>query len=113
MVPKESNVASVRSGNRFRETGRLSGKPAAFPGNRPPFREIGHPSGNPVSSGRFPAGLGGRFAPESVAGFLWNHRPVSSGIRTEGLSRVFFVSGGSEATESALKMARKYQHRNR
>ena len=25
-----------------------------------------------------------------------------------GLSRVFFVSGGSEATESALKMARKY-----
>ena len=58
-----------------------SGKPAAFPENRPPFREIGHPSGNPVSSGRFPAGLGGRFAPESVAGFLWNHRPVSSGIR--------------------------------
>ncbi len=26
----------------------------------------------------------------------------------EGLSRVFFISGGSEATESALKMARKY-----
>ena len=26
----------------------------------------------------------------------------------DGLSRVFFVSGGSEATESALKMARKY-----
>ena len=25
-----------------------------------------------------------------------------------GLSRVFFVSGGSEATESAMKMARKY-----
>ena len=44
MVPKESNVASVRSGNRFRETG--------------------HPSGNPVSSGRF--------APESPAGFVRN-----------------------------------------
>ena len=26
----------------------------------------------------------------------------------EGLSKVFFVSGGSEATESAMKMARKY-----
>ena len=26
----------------------------------------------------------------------------------EGLARVFFVSGGSEATESAMKMARKY-----
>ena len=59
-----------------------------IPGNRPPFREIGHPSGNPVSSGRFPAGLGGRFAPESVAGFLWNHRPVSSGIRIWLLERL-------------------------
>ena len=29
-------------------------------------------------------------------------------ITPEGLSRVFFVSGGSEATESAMKMARKY-----
>ncbi len=82
MVPKESNVASVRSGNRF--------------------REIGHPSGNPVSSGRFPAGLGGRFAPESVAGFLWNHRPVSSGIRIQ--AEVFFLRafglmhGGLEPT---------------
>ncbi len=29
-------------------------------------------------------------------------------ITPEGLSRVFFVSGGSEATESAMKIARKY-----
>ncbi len=29
-------------------------------------------------------------------------------LAPEGLSRVFFVSGGSEATESAMKMARKY-----
>ena len=29
-------------------------------------------------------------------------------VTPEGLSRVFFVSGGSEATESAMKMARKY-----
>ena len=29
-------------------------------------------------------------------------------MASDGLSRVFFVSGGSEATESALKMARKY-----
>ena len=31
-----------------------------------------------------------------------------SSITPPGLDRVFFVSGGSEATESALKMARKY-----
>jgi adenosylmethionine-8-amino-7-oxononanoate aminotransferase len=31
-----------------------------------------------------------------------------SSITPPGLERVFFVSGGSEATESALKMARKY-----
>ena len=30
------------------------------------------------------------------------------GITPPGLDRVFFVSGGSEATESAMKMARKY-----
>ena len=30
------------------------------------------------------------------------------GLTPEGLSKVFFVSGGSEATESAMKMARKY-----
>ena len=29
-------------------------------------------------------------------------------LTPEGLNRVFFISGGSEATESALKMARKY-----
>jgi len=29
-------------------------------------------------------------------------------LTPEGLSKVFFVSGGSEATESAMKMARKY-----
>ena len=29
-------------------------------------------------------------------------------LTPEGLSRVFFVSGGSEATESAMKIARKY-----
>ncbi|GGA28271.1 aminotransferase family protein [Neptunicoccus cionae] len=31
-----------------------------------------------------------------------------SGLTPEGLDRVFFVSGGSEAVESALKMARQY-----
>jgi adenosylmethionine-8-amino-7-oxononanoate aminotransferase len=31
-----------------------------------------------------------------------------AGMTPDGLNRVFFVSGGSEATESALKMARKY-----
>ena len=29
-------------------------------------------------------------------------------LTPEGLNKVFFVSGGSEATESAMKMARKY-----
>ncbi len=59
MVPKESNVASVRSGNRFRETGRLSGKPATLP--ETPF-------------------LVGGFPPDWVAGLLRNQWPVSSGI---------------------------------
>ncbi len=59
MVPKESNVASVRSGNRFRETGRLSGKPATLP--ETPFLVAGFP-------------------PDWVAGLLRNQWPVCSGI---------------------------------
>ncbi|QGX99082.1 aspartate aminotransferase family protein [Roseovarius faecimaris] len=32
----------------------------------------------------------------------------AAGLAPEGLNRVFFVSGGSEATESAMKLARQY-----
>ena len=35
-----------------------------------------------------------------------------AGMTPDGLSRVFFVSGGSEATETAMKMARKYHVEN-
>ena len=31
-----------------------------------------------------------------------------AGMTPEGLDKVFFITGGSEATESALKIARKY-----
>ena len=78
-----------------------------IPGNRPPFREIGHPSGNPVSSGRFPAGLGGRFAPESVAGFLWNHRPVSSGIRNKFAGKARFLAFATDDTEALERFLQK------
>ena len=43
------------------------------------IRIIGHRSGDPVSSGR--TGMGGRFAPESVAGFVRNTHPLRGLIR--------------------------------
>ena len=46
-------------------------------GNR--FREIGHRSGDPVSSGRFPTGMGGRFPLESPAGFVRNTQQAPPG----------------------------------
>ncbi len=34
---------------------------------------------------------------------------ITAGLMPEGLDRVFFVSGGSEAVESAIKLARQYK----
>jgi len=42
----------------------------------------GHLFRRTAKSGPFDAGMSGRFAPEWVAGFLWNQWPLWSGIRT-------------------------------